>query len=293
MFMFISKKTKNNFLPMNKNVVKSLEPFQEVFDKGNKWIEDKYKNNEIKDVYIKSKDNLKLHAIFVENKKNKGIVIETHGYRSKPQRDLYAACHEYYNMGYSLLLVDSRACGQSEGKYITFGIKESEDLINWIKYLNKNYKDKSIILAGVSMGATTILMSLKDIKKNMHVKCVISDCAYIIPKDEILYCIKNYFHINGKIFINMINIWSKLIAKFDLKEKDTITSLKNTNIPILFIHGKDDDFVPVENTNKNYELYKGTKEILLIDDANHGLSYLIDPNKYIKTVTKFIKKYNK
>ena len=180
MFLLISKKTKTNFLPMNKSVVKSIEPYKDTFNKGNSWIEDKYKNNEIKDIYIKSKDDLKLHAIFIENKKNKGIVVETHGYRSEPQRDLIASCHEYYNMGYSLLLIDSRACGKSEGKYITFGIKESEDLINWIKYLNKTYQDTPIILAGVSMGATTILMSLKDIKKNMNVKCVISDCAYTV-----------------------------------------------------------------------------------------------------------------
>ena len=163
---------------------------------------------------------------------------------------------------------------------------------NLVEYLNKKYPDKNIIIAGVSMGASSLLMSLKNIKEHMKVKCVISDCAYTNPYEEILYCINHYFHINGKLFITMINFWCSLIAKFNLLEKNTISCIKKSNIPILFIHGLDDDFVLPENSIKNYESYNGPKELLLFENANHGISYLIDSKKYMNKVKSFIKKYN-
>ena len=290
MFVLVSKKSGSISLPMTKNVEKALEPYKDMREQGTKWIENKIKNKEVKDVYIKSNDNLKLHGIFIENKKNKGIIIETHGYRSVASRDLYPSCFNYYNMGYSLLIIDFRTSNLSEGKYITFGIKESEEVISWVKYLNKKYKS-NIYLAGISMGATAILMSLKDLKEKMNVKAVVVDCGYISPYDEVLYCIKQFFHINGLFFIGMINIWCILLAKFSLKEKNTISCMKDSNIPILFIHGLEDDFVPSSNSRINYEEYNGPKELELFPNANHGISYLVDPDRYIKVIKKFLNKY--
>ena len=290
MFVLISKKTNNNFLPMHKAVLKTLEPYTKQIEKGNKWVEDKYKNNEVKDVYITSNDGLKLHAILIEHPNSKGIIIETHGYRSIASRDLYPSCFNYYDMGYSLLITDNRSCNLSEGKYITFGIKESEDVINWVKYVNKKFPNQHIILAGISMGASSILMSLEKVTNKMNVTHAVVDCGYISPYEEVLYCIKHFFHLNGKPFICMINTWCKLIAKFSLKEKDTISSLSKVKIPILFIHGKDDDFVLPSNSERNYDEYKGPKELVLFDNTTHGLSYLVDSKKYIKSIKEFISK---
>ena len=83
-------------------------------------------------------------------------------------------------MGYSLLLIDNRSSGSSEGKYITFGMRESEDLIRWIKYINKKYPDFNIILGGVSMGASTIMMSMNRIKDDMNVKKMLLNLASIL-----------------------------------------------------------------------------------------------------------------
>ncbi len=290
MFVLISKKTNNNFLPMHKAVLKTLEPYTKQIEKGNKWVEDKYKNNEVKDVYITSNDGLELHAILIEHPNSKGIIIETHGYRSIASRDLYPSCFNYYDMGYSLLITDNRSCNLSEGKYITFGIKESDDIISWIKYINKKYPKQDIILAGISMGATSILMSLGSIKKSMRVKKIMVDSGYISPYDEVVYCINHYFHIPGKLFVNMIDIWCRLFGKFSLKDKDTITSISNSKIPILFIHGLDDDFVLPINSKLNYEKYDGDKELVLFKGASHGLSYLVDSKKYIKIIKKHLLK---
>ena len=290
MFFIVSRRVKKNFTPMEKAVRKTLKPFKDLINTGNKWIKEKEKNKQIKDVFLKSKEDLKLHAMFIENKENKGIFIEIPGYRSTPMRDLYPSCYEYYDMGYSLLLIDNRSSGSSEGKYITFGMRESEDLIRWIKYINKKYPDLNIILGGVSMGASTIMMSMNRIKDDMNVKKIIVDCGYISAYEEVKYCIKHYFHIPSFPFIKMVNIWCKLIAKFDLEEKNTIRSMRKSNIPVLFIHGEEDDFVPTYNSKVNYKNYNGPKKLLLFKKASHGISYLVEPNKYIEAVKDFVNK---
>ncbi len=285
MFILICKRIKYSPLSfIDRNIDESLKPFKKIIDKGNDW----FSKIKYKDIYIKSNDGLKLHGIFIENYKSKGILIETHGYRSSVQRDLLASCYHYFEMGYSLLLVDQRANGMSEGKYITFGMKESEDIISWIKYINKKYKNLPISLGAISMGASSIMMAMKDIKDNMNVKSVIADCGYNNAYDEVNYCIKHYFHIPGKLFIDMINIWCRLIAKFNLKDKTVIDCIKNSNIPLLIIHGKEDDFVPTINSKLIYDAYKSKKEILIVKNANHGTSYLVDSDKYIKTIKKFL-----
>ena len=269
---------------MSKAVAKALEPYQEIIKKGNDWISDKYNDRLIRDIYIESFDKLKLHAIFIEKKNSNGIILECHGYRSSASRDLYASCHEYYDMGYSLLIPDNRACNLSEGQYITFGIYESRDIHSWIEYINREFPEMDIILAGISMGASSVLMSLKDTSEDMNIKCAIADSGYISPYEEVLYCIKHYFHINGKAFIGMINVWCKLFAGFSLKENDTVSSLKEVKIPILFIHGLADEFVPPLNSEENYKKYNGIKLLELFENADHGMSYLIDPERYIISI---------
>ncbi len=289
MFFFICRRISNNFLPVEKRVQEIIKPYKDIIKEGHDWVKNKIKNHESEDVYIKSDDNLKLHGTLIEYKDAKGTIIIAHGYRSSPERDLYASTHEYYKMGYNILLFDQRATNQSEGKYITFGVKESKDLINWIKYINTRYPNKKVILAGISMGASTVLMSLKHVTDKMNIKCVLVDCGYISPYREVLYCIRHYLHIDGIIFIDMINLWCKLFAHFSLKETDTISSMSKSNLPILFAHGLIDDIVPSRNTFINYEKYKGPKEMIIFDEATHGISYLMDPERYLSHIRKFLK----
>lgn len=288
MFVLISRKLSENILPMKKIVEETVKPYSDIVKKAASWVDSKYKNNEIIDVYVKSDDNLKLHASLIENKNAIGTIIEVHGYRSDARSDLFPSVSEYYNMGYNILLIDQRASNQSEGKYITFGIKESKDIIKWVDFINDRYKNKRIILAGISMGASTILMSAKYITDDMNIKAILVDSGYISPYREVLYCIKHYFHMDGILFIDAINLWCKLFAKYKLNENDTVSSLSNCNIPILFAHGLIDDFVPAKNTMINYEKYKGPKRMEIFDEATHGIGFLTETTRYLNCVKEFL-----
>ncbi|MBQ9279708.1 MAG: hypothetical protein IJ215_01485 [Clostridia bacterium] len=289
MFLLISRKSKKSLMAVIRNSVEnSVKPFQEIIDIGHHWMEEKLESKEVEDVSITSHDGLKLHGILIQNPNAKGIMIECHGYRSTAKFDLFTSCHEYYDLGYSLLLIDERTSNMSEGKYITLGIRESEDIIQWCEYVNHRFVGMPIILAGISMGASSVLMAVKDLGEDKNVKAVMADCGYVSAWDEVIYCLNHYFHLPGKCFIHMINFWCLVLAKFSLKEKNTIECIKDAKIPILFVHGEEDDYVPKENSFRNYEEYAGTKKLVLFPKANHGTSYLVDPKKYVKMVEEFL-----
>jgi pimeloyl-ACP methyl ester carboxylesterase len=266
------------FKVIDREIEKMLLPYKDSIDKGTNWVI----NQKKKSINIKSYDGLKLHSELISHKNEKGIIILAHGYRSTKERDLYASLYNYYNMGYSLLLIDQRGCGLSEGKYITFGYYESKDIDKWVDYIYKHHKTK-IILAGISLGASSVLMV-----NNRHVSCIISDSAYSNAYNEVKYCINHYFHLPGFIFMPMLCFYTRIFAKFSLKKCDTIKNIKNLNIPILFIHGLDDDFVPYKSSIDNYNHYNGKKDILLIKGATHGMGYLVDSKSYLNKIKHFI-----
>ena len=293
MFVMISKnmKSKKPLSIIHNSVDNALKSYEQIMLKGKAWVEEKMKSGETENILIKSEDGLKLHGLLIQHSNPKGIFVECHGYRSTAERDLYTSCYQYYNWGYDILLNDQRTANRSEGKYITFGVKESSDIIKWCEYVNRRYPNLPIILAGISMGATTVLLATDKLKKEYHVKLIIADSGFVSAWNEVIYAIKHYFHLPGKCFIYMINLWCKWIGKFSLKEKSTVDALKNTSIPVLLIHGEDDDFVPAHNSLTNYREYQGPKELLIVPKANHGMGYLVDSKKYLKTVKEFIDKY--
>lgn len=293
MFLMISKnfKTQKPLAVIHDFISTALKPYEELTLKGKEWVEEQQRKGITEDVFIQSIDGIKLHGLLIKHENSKGVMIECHGYRSTAERDLYTSCYQYYNWGYDILLNDQRTSNRSEGKYITFGIKESLDIQQWCKYVNQCYPNFPIILAGISMGATTVLFSTENIQENNNVKLVIADSGFVSAWDEVIYAINHYFHLPGKCFIHMINNWCKLFGRFSLKEKNTVEVLQNVKLPILFIHGEDDDFVPANNSVINYDNYNGEKELLIVSNANHGMGYLVDTEKYLKTVKDFIDKY--
>jgi alpha/beta superfamily hydrolase len=191
-------------------------------------------------------------------------------------------------MGFSLLIIDLRCCGKSEGNWYTFGYYEHEDLNQWVKYVHKNYKNSKIVLGGVSLGGTISLM-VPNINK--HVDAIIDDCGFVNAYKQLEYTLDAFFHLPGKIFMPMVNVYYKWFLKVNLRWVDTIESLKNTRVPILFIHGIDDQFILIDNTINNYNSYKGKKEKLFVNYASHGMSYLYDRKAYTEAIKKFIKKH--
>lgn len=250
---------------------------------SHQWLLD----HNAQDVFIQSEDGLMLHSFWIPAEKAKGTVLFAHGYRSTMLVDFGLAFDLYHRMGMNLLVPEQRCHGQSQGRYITFGVKESRDMVCWIQYHNKTYGASPLILSGLSMGATTMLY-LVDKPLPANVKGIIADCGFTSPK-EILACIfKKTIHLPAAPTLWVTDIVARLFAGFSLDQEDTRRTLANAKLPVLLVHGLDDDFVPCEMTKQAYDACTGPKELLLVKNAGHGVSFLVAREKYIQTIIRFL-----
>ena len=250
---------------------------------ADRWL----KNRGCQDVFVDSKDGLRLHGLWVNGENAKGTVILFHGYRSTYLVDSSMALEFYYTAGYNLLIPDQRAHGKSEGKYITFGVKESDDLLRWIGFHNRNFGMFPVILSGLSMGASTVMFAAnEDLPAN--VKGIIADCGFTSPKDILSEVYKKVTHLPPMLSMWAVNIFTKTIAGFSITEKDTRLTLADSKVPVLMIHGRDDGFVPCKMSEIGYEACKGKKKLLIVDGADHGVSFIQDRQGYTDAVVSFL-----
>ena len=253
--------------------------------KSNQWLID----HRADDIYITSKDNLKLHALWIPAEKPCGTVILAHGYKSTMLADFSYVLDFYHAMGMNLLIPDQRCHGKSEGKYITFGVKESDDMLRWLEYHNRQFGDYPVILSGLSMGASTMLY-LADADLTENVKGIIADCGFTSPKEIISHVFTSVTHLPAGPSVWAANLFAKAFAGFSLSEKDTRKSLANSKVPVFMIHGKMDDFVPCWMTEQGFDACIADKQVLLVEGADHGVSFLFDSDSYTNMLIAFLEK---
>ena len=240
-------------------------------------------------VVIKSFDGLNLSGRYYHMTENAPLQIQMHGYRGNPLRDLCGGFALARKMGQNVLVVDQRGHGLSGGHVITFGVKERMDCLSWIEYSNQRFgEDTPIILTGVSMGAATVLMAL-DRKLPSNVSGVIGDCPFSCPVDIIrkVCADMKLSRFPVRFFASAAAL---LFGHFNLSESSAEEAVKNSGIPILLIHGNEDRFVPCEMSRKIREANPEMVTIELFPGAGHGLSCMVDPERYETLVKEFIKR---
>ena len=246
---------------------------------GREWFESQSKE----DIYITSYDKLKLHAYYVKatNPTNK-VIIMFHGYRSS-YKDFSCAFQYYHELGFDMIVVDQRSHGLSEGKIISYGVKERYDVVSWLEYAKERFGSEfAYYLDGISMGASTVMMA-SDIVNGVN--GIIADCGYTSPKEIIIQVAKG-MHV-PKVFVHPVGLIARIFGGFNYKysAKD---SLSKTKVPVIFIHGLSDDFVPSYMTDENYDACTSKKTKVLVENATHGYSFLFDEKRVKEELEKFI-----
>ena len=150
-----------------------------------------------------------------------------------------------------MILVDERGHGRSEGRVLSFGIKEQYDCLEWTKYATERFgEDTKIVLGGISMGAAIVLLAAGLDLPNT-VKGILADCGYTSPK-EIVQKVSGDRGLPVKVMYPLARLGAKLFGHFDLEDGDTEEALRKCKVPVLFIHGEDDRLVPCEMSRRNY-----------------------------------------
>lgn len=252
------------------------------------WLE----NQSYETTEITSFDDLKLHGYYLESfYPSKKFVLLAHGYSSEG-RGMAAFARLYHEkLGFNALMPDNRGHGESEGHYIGFGWHDRKDYLSWIDYLIKTYgEDIEIVLHGVSMGGGVVLMTSGE-ELPEQVKCIISDCAYDSVEKLMSYQLKRLYKLPYFPFMPITSFILKLRAGYSFKDANALKQVKKAKLPILFIHGGDDQFVPTEMVTRLHDAANCEKELLVIQEAGHANSYWKDMEQYTRRVIAFVKKY--
>ena len=261
--------------------------FEKEYEEGKAWCI----SQKMQDCYIKSRDGLKLHAYYLPAENARRFVILCHGYKGSGFGDFAYTARFLHENRCSLLFIDQRCCGKSEGEYITFGALEQYDVQRWAYYTAKQDKKKlPIYLYGESMGASSVLMASGH-KLPKEVRGLVADCGFRSMRSQIKDMAANWFHIHWiGLLLFRLNLFCGLFAGFRMEDADTTQALQKNKRPVLFFHGEGDTYVNPKNSRYNYSVCRASKELVVVPEARHLCSAYAAPELYRKKLLEFFSK---
>lgn len=267
--------------PMDTELLEKIELFSE-----------KLSNSGLETVEMTSRDGEHLVGHFFEAENAKRIIIAMHGWRSSWTRDFGAISDFWHKNGCSVLYAEQRGQNNSSGEYMGFGMLERYDCLDWINFVNDRFESKyPIYLAGISMGASTVLMA-SGLPLPDNVRGVISDCGYTSAHDIWKHVAENNLRMSYGLVGKIADDICRRKINVGTKECSTQEALSNSEVPVLFIHGSDDNFVPVSMTYENYKACRAPKKLLIVPGAGHCMSYITAKDDYEKAILDFWEKYD-
>lgn len=231
------------------------------------------------EVQILSHDGLTLYGKYYHLRDDAPLILFFHGYRCSAIRDGNGIFLYTRKLGFNVFLADQRAHGKSEGRTITFGVKERYDVRNWVDYFTERFgKKQKIYLSGLSMGGATVLMA-SNVGLPENVIGILADCPYSSPK-AILCSVVKQMGFPVKITYALAKLSAKWIGKFDMEEASAIEAVRESDIPTLILHGDADDFVPCSMSMDCQLAGEDHVQLVLIKGAAHGMSHCVDTTSY-------------
>lgn len=239
-------------------------------------------------VNIRSWDGTPLRGRYYHTADGAPVMLMFHGYRSMALRDCAGGFLLGKKLGFNILAVDQRAHGGSGGRTITFGVKERRDCQSWAEFVtNWHGMDTPVILAGLSMGAATVLMA-SDLPLPSNVVCITADCPYS-SVGGILRKVSKDEGYPAKLIYPFLWLGARIFGNFNPSASSAVASVANTKVPILLIHGEQDDFVPCDMSREIFRANPDAVTLQTFPNAGHGLSYMSDPVRYEQITVDFFR----
>ncbi|MCD7708754.1 MAG: alpha/beta hydrolase [Clostridiales bacterium] len=252
----------------------------------NAWLE----TADMEKISVVTDDGYKLVAAeFAPEEESHLWVLALHGYTGWKE-EMYPIAYQYVKRGYHALVPDMRCSGESEGDFIGMGWTDRLDNLLWIDEILAEDPDAEIVLHGQSMGAAcALMMAGEDLPE--QVRAIVSDCAYTGAYEMFAKEMKDWFGLPSFPLLDSMNLVLQLRGGYNLKDASAIDAVARTDLPILFIHGEEDEMIPVEMAYELYDAAAGEKEILIVPGAGHAQSPDKDPELYYGTVFEFVGRF--
>ncbi|WP_321437988.1 alpha/beta hydrolase [uncultured Bacteroides sp.] len=282
-------------LTSNHNGKDETESYKYMYDNYpylHQWVDSLNQASALKDTFIIGNENKKLHAYYIAaNHPTRKTAVLIHGYTDNAIRMLMIGHLYNHEMNYNILLPDLQAHGRSEGDVIQMGWKDRLDIIKWINVAKAIYGDSiNIVVHGISMGAaTTMMVSGETLPAN--VKCFVEDCGYTSVWDEFSQELKKRFDLPAFPLLNSTSLLCKIKYGWTFKEASPLDQVKKCHLPMFFIHGNADTYVPTWMVYPLYEAKSAPKNLWIVPGAEHAKSYKQNPKMYLAKVKAFTDSY--
>lgn len=265
------------------------EEYKKIITPRKEWL----MKQPLEQIDIKARDGIRLRGWYLPaDTPSDRIVIGLHGYTSNGRSNFSSHAYFFHQQGFDCLIVDLRAHGESDGQYIGFGVLDRFDCRDWIYYIEERFGgEKRILLHGTSMGAATALMTLGFSSLPSSVKGAISDCGFTSPYDVFAHILKRDYHLPPFPIMQISSAMCKQKAGYAFDDYSTLKALRQTDRPVLFIHGAEDDFVPVSMSRENAKACLSPHELVIVPGAGHGASYYENMQLYEDAEMRFIQKF--
>ena len=256
------------------------------------WLDSLQTTGALRDTFIINRKGRQLHAMFASAAKptDKTAVI-VHGYTDNAIRMLMIGYLYNNDLNYNILLPDLQDNGLSEGPAIQMGWKDRLDVLNWMNIANDIFgKRTQMVVHGISMGAATTMMVSGEAQQPC-VKCFVEDCGYTSVWDEFSFQLKDMFGLPEFPLMYTTSWLCNAKYGWNFQEASSLEQVKKCSLPMFFIHGDADTYVPTRMVYPLYEAKSEPKELWIVPGATHAMSYKDYPQEYTERVKKFVGKY--
>ena len=280
--------------PLNegKNLESSWEYMFKNYPELETWKDSLQQANALKDTFIYAPDQARLHAYYVAapTPTSKTAVI-VHGYTDNAIRMMMIGYLYNKNLGYNILLPDLRYSGLSDGDAFQMGWLDRKDVMQWMDVANQIYGDSTqMVVHGISMGGATTMMISGEPQPD-YVKCFVDDCGYTSVWDQFSKELKEDFGLPAFPLLYTSSWLCDWTKGWNFTEASSLEQVKKCSLPMLFIHGEKDDYVPTWMVHELYKAKEEPKEIWVVPGADHATSYKLNKEEYTQKVKQFTDKY--
>ena len=256
------------------------------------WKDSLEQADALKDTFIYAPDKARLHAYYVKAPiPTSKTAIIVHGYTDNAIRMMMIGYMYNRNLEYNILLPDLRNSGLSDGEAFQMGWLDRKDVMQWMDVAYHIYGDSTqMVVHGISMGAATTMMVSGEPQPD-YVKCFVEDCGYTSVWDQFSKELKEQFGLPKFPLMYTANWLCDWKYGWNFTEASAINQVEKCHLPMLFIHGEKDDYVPTYMVYKLYEAKPQPKEIWTVPNADHATSYKLNKETYTEKVKQFTNKY--
>ena len=270
--------------PERTDTAQHLRQLYDLYPEARGWMDSLQRVGALRDTFVTAANGERQHAYYISNGSQRTAVV-LHGWRDNALKFLYLARLYDRLLGYNVVMPELHAHGLSNGETIQMGWLDRKDVRHWMEL----FRTDTMVVHGVSMGAATAMMlSGDEPPAGISDLRIVEDCGYTSVDDEFRGELHNQFGLPPFPLLPTASLLCRLLNGWDFEEASALRQVEKSQLPMLFIHGDSDTFVPTEMVYRLYAAKPGKKELWVTRGSGHAQSYLDHREEYVRHVADFL-----